>query len=187
MKDSAKYLNVLVPTLIFACVALFYMDGLMSEGFQSSRCTFNQNTGTIYSIICKVTTTPLTIAYNNKIDKTTNGSNVANGGIGDFTITKISSTQIKIESNNNSLSKLKDYNLQIKQSNNWVNVDCTNTLTYSIVTGSTSLSKSRGIAAAAGYSIHKPSSGKHTLILTLKGSTPVTSAANDNCKIQLKF
>ena len=51
MKDSAKYLNVLVPTLIFACVALFYMDGLMSEGFQSSRCTFNQNTGTIYSII----------------------------------------------------------------------------------------------------------------------------------------
>lgn len=187
MKDSAKYLNILVPTLIFACVALFYMDGLMSEGFQSSICTFNQTTGTIYSIICKVTTSPLTIIYNNKIDKTINGSNVANGGIDAFTITRISGREIKIESNSNSLSKLKDYNLQVKQSNNWVNVDCTNLLTYSIITGSTSLSKSRGVAAAAGYSIHKSSSGKYTLILTLKGSTPVTSTDIDNCKIQLKF
>lgn len=187
MKDSAKYLNILVPTLIFACVALFYMDGLMSEGFQSSRCTFNQNTGTIYSIICKVTTSPLTITYNNKIDKTINGSNVANGGIGDFTITKISGREIKIESNSASLSKLKDYNLQVKQSNNWVNVDCTNLLTYSIVSGSTSLSKSRGVAAATGYSIITSSSGKYTLILTLKGSTPVTSTDINNCKIQLKF
>lgn len=187
MKDSAKYLNILVPTLIFACVALFYMNGLMSEGFQSSRCEFNQNTGTIYSIICKVTTTPLSIEYNNKIDKTTNGSNVANGGINDFTITRISSKEIKIESNSDNLSKLKDYNLQIRQSNSWVNVDCTNTLTYSIVTGGKSLGKSRGKAAVAGYSIIKKEGGKHTLIFTIKGSTPITSTNNENCKIQLKF
>jgi hypothetical protein len=187
MKASAKYLNILVPTLIFACVALFYMNGLMSEGFQSSRCEFNQNTGTIYSIICKVTNSPLSIVYNNKIDKTTNGSNVANGGINDFTITKLSSTEIKIESNSNSFSKLKDYNLQIRQSNNWVNVDCTDILTYSIVTGSTSLRKSRGKAAVAGYSIKKESSGKYTLTFKIKGSTPVTSITDDNCKIQLKF
>lgn len=43
MKGSAKYLNILVPTLIFACVALFYMDGLMNEGFQVITTDSNGN------------------------------------------------------------------------------------------------------------------------------------------------
>lgn len=43
MKGSAKYLNILVPTLVLACVALFYMDGLISEGFQVTTTDSNGN------------------------------------------------------------------------------------------------------------------------------------------------
>jgi hypothetical protein len=42
---KGKYLNILVPTLVLACVALFYMNGLMSEseGFQVTTTDPNGN------------------------------------------------------------------------------------------------------------------------------------------------
>jgi hypothetical protein len=55
MKGSTKYLNILVPTLILACVVLFYMDDVISEGFQSPSPLFtappsNTTTYCIYLI-----------------------------------------------------------------------------------------------------------------------------------------
>lgn len=191
MKGSVKYLNILVPTLVLACLVLFYMDGVMSEGFQSGVCgpilTPNTNTYSIYIFKQSKPTSKL-------IFKTGTGPKTWSSTATNFTT---SGTNKLILSNLPSTGLI-DYQVYGRSRTAWVPMNCSSTNPdFSIQNGNTFIYKSSlasAIISSAAKALTPPNPIAligNSLIFTLNGSGSLTGTDNTrggaNIRIDLQF
>jgi hypothetical protein len=190
MKSSAKYLNIIVPTLILACVALFYMDGVMTEEFQSGSCgpllTTSTNTYSIY--IFKQTIPPRLVFKAGTGPKawSSTASNFTASGTNKLILSNLPST------------KLIDYQVFGKSSSSWVAMNCPSTNPdFSIQNGNTIIYKASlasAVTSSAARVLTPPNPitlTGNSLTFTLNGAGSITSTDSShngaNIRIDLNF
>jgi hypothetical protein len=205
MKDSntAKYLNIFLPSLILACIALFYINDDMNEGFQPSggSCPLlvpNTPNTTIYSIYIFRQRNPPKLIFK-MIEKNDKIENLGKMGITDannFGFNFTSTGMIKIIISNMPTDKLVNYQVYGRQSNNWTAMSCSTRDPFAIENGNNTIYKQKsnltGRPGAIALNPPNPTIiSNKTLIFTLNSNSSLTgtdaSHQNANVRIDLQF
>ena len=194
MKGAINAKNILVPTLIFACIALFYIDGIMNEGFQPSggSCPLlvptTPNT-TIYSIYVFKQTAPPKLIFKMIEQNGITSSN--NFGF----IFKSSSTN-KLIISNIPKSSIVNYQVYGRQTNNWTAMSCLTRSEFAIETGNNTIYKvnSSLTGKPGAIALNPPNTTpitNNTIIFILNGSQSITGMdtthQNSNIRIDLQI